>query len=98
VKKLFTISFGVLMLVSALFWVAGISVGAIVPLFGGIRAERFGVIGLSVGMLGEGCTYLFGWLHKRGSQGSEQFMGFKGPKRYGQKIVEPLGRGEPPPR
>jgi hypothetical protein len=96
--NVFKIGFGVLMLLSALLWVAGIFAGAIVPLFGGIRAERFGAIGLSVGMLGEGCTYLFGWLHKRASQSSELFMGFKGPKRYGHKIVEPSGRDEPPPR
>jgi hypothetical protein len=97
-KNVFTIGFAVLMLLSALVWVAGIFAGAIVPLFGGIRAEHIGAIGLSVGMLGEGCLYLFGWLHKRASQSRKQFMGFTGPKRYGHKIVEPSGRDEPPPR
>jgi hypothetical protein len=51
-KNVFTIGFGVLMLLSALVWIAGIFAGAIVPLFGGIRAEHIGAIGLSVGMLG----------------------------------------------
>jgi hypothetical protein len=97
-KNVFTIGFGMLMLLSALVWVAGIFAGAIVPLFGGIRAEHIGAIGFSVGMLGESCVYLFGWLHKRASQSGEQFTGFRGPKRYGHKIVEPSGRDEPPPR
>lgn len=74
------------MLVSVAVWIVGILAGAVVPLFGGIRAERLGEIGFCFGMAGEVCAYVFGWLRKRISQRETgQVRGFPGPKRYGNK-------------
>ena len=74
------------MLASVVVWVSGILAGAIVPLFGGIRAERLGEIGFTVGMAAEVCVYGFGWLWKRSSRReTDQVRGFPGPKRYGNK-------------
>src|SRR5580700_9844060 len=78
------IGFIVLMIVSAVVWIIGILAGAVVPLFGGIRAERFGEIAFSLGITGEVLTYACGWMRKRTLQNrSEQFKGFGGGKRYG---------------
>jgi hypothetical protein len=85
-RNILVISFGVLILLSVVVWLVGILAGVVVPLFGGISAERLGAIGFTVGMAGEGCAYLFGWL--RGSitrKDAQQFSGFSGPKKYGNK-------------
>jgi len=74
------------MIVSAVVWFVGILGGAVVEVLGGIRAERLGEIGFTVGMAGEVCAYGFGWLRKRISQKErDQIRGFPGPKRYGNK-------------
>ena len=85
-RNILVISFGVLIPVSVVVWLVGILAGAVVPLFGGVSAERLGAIGFTVGMIGEGCAYLFGWLRGRITRRDTQlFGGFSGPKRYGNK-------------
>jgi hypothetical protein len=85
-RHVFTIAFGVVLLASVVAWISGILAGVVVPLFGGIRAERLGQIGVAVGMTGEVCAYGFGWLRRRVSQNEiGQVRGFPGPKRYGKK-------------
>jgi hypothetical protein len=81
-RLVFTITFGIVMLTSVVAWIVGILAGAIVPLFGGIRAERLGEIGFAVGVAGEVCAYGSGWLRRRASQREmDQVRGFPGPKR-----------------
>ena len=85
-RNALVIIFGVLIMLSVVVWLVGIFAGAVVPLFGGVSAERLGAIGFTVGMVGEGCTYLFGWLRGRVTQrGAQHFSGFSGPKKYGNK-------------
>jgi hypothetical protein len=64
-RNLLVISFGVLIVVSIVLWVIGILAAVVVPLFGGISAERLGAMGFTVGTAGELCAYLFGWLRQR---------------------------------
>jgi hypothetical protein len=85
-KRAFGIGFGVMMVISAAVWLFGTLAGAVIPLFGGIRAERMGEIGFAAGMTGEPFAYGFGWLSKRLSQGKpERATGFSGGRRYGNK-------------
>ena len=56
------IGFAALMVVSLAVWVVGLLSAVVIPLFGGIRADKIGQIGLAIGMTGELCAYLFAWL------------------------------------
>ena len=89
-KNTLAIGFGVLLLLSMILWVVGLFAGATIPLFGGIRAESLGATGFVIAMVGEGCTYLFGWLHRGMSQRSTRFTGFWKPQLYGNKDIEPI--------
>ena len=85
-RNILAISFVALMLISIAVWIVGLLTAAIFPWFGGIRADRIGEAGFTVGLIGEGCTYIFGWLWMRLSQKRrKQVMGLPGPKRYGHK-------------
>jgi hypothetical protein len=84
-RNFLAIFFGVLTLLSIVIWVGGILTAAVLPWFGGIRAERIGQIGFSIALLGEGFVYGFGWLCRRFSQDQKHPMGLPGPKRYGNK-------------
>ena len=84
-KNIFAITFAALMLLSIAVWVVGLLTSAIVPLFGGIRAETIGQIGCAASGLGEGCTYLFAWLHNLSAKKKYRAHGFPGPKKYGNQ-------------
>lgn len=85
-RNAFANAFGVVMFVSAVAWVVGLLGAAVVPLLGGISAERIGAMGFTVGIVGECCTYGFGWLRKRTNRSdTHEVRGFPGPKRYGHK-------------
>lgn len=85
-KRAFAIGFGVMMVISAAVWLFGTLAGVIIPLFGGIRAEKIGEIGFSAGITGELFAYGFGWLSNRLSRSKlEHVAGFSGGKRYGNK-------------
>lgn len=85
-KNALAISFGILILVSVIAWMAGTLAGVVVPLFDGISAERLGAIGFTIGIIGECCAYGFGWLRKRTIRSGKHEAGrFPGPKRYGHK-------------
>jgi len=85
-RKFFAIFFGVLTLLSIVIWVVGILTAAVLPWFGGIRAERIGQIGFTMALSGESLVEGFGWLHRRFSQDQKRpGMGLPGPKRYGNK-------------
>jgi hypothetical protein len=85
-RNVLAIIFGVLTLLSLVIWIAGMLTAAILPWFGGIRAERIGEISFVVFICGDGFIYGFGWLCKRFSQERKhQVMGLPGPKKYGNK-------------
>jgi hypothetical protein len=56
------IGFAALMIVSLVVWVIGILSAVVIPLFGGIRADKVGQIGLAIGMIGECCAWILAWL------------------------------------
>ncbi len=83
-RKSLVISFGVLLVLSVVVWRLGVLTGAIVPLFGGMRAESIGPVGFGVGISGELCAYVFGWLWARSSQNrNDRLSSLVGPKKYG---------------
>jgi membrane protein DedA with SNARE-associated domain len=85
-RKYLAITFGVLTVLSAVIWIVGMLTAAILPWFGGIRAERIGEIGFTIFICGDGFVYGFGWLCRRFSQDQKHSgMGLPGPKRYGNK-------------
>jgi hypothetical protein len=85
-RRLFGMSFLGLMLVSILVWILGLLTAAVVPWFGGIRAERIGELGFTVGLVGESCTYIFAWLKLHFTEKRRQSStGISGPKRFGNK-------------
>jgi hypothetical protein len=80
-RQKLAICFGILAIVSVLVWVAGILAGAVIPLFGGVRTETVGGIGLTIALTAEFCLYLFGWLSQRLKLNSEEkSKGFPGKK------------------
>ena len=78
--------FAVLILVLLALWIVGAVYGEVIPIFGGVRAQRFGTIALSIAALAEGVLLalecLVEWASNRKP---EQHTGFPGPKRYGNK-------------
>jgi len=85
-RKYLAITFGVLTVLSAVIWIVGLLTAAILPWFGGIRADRIGGIGLTVFLCGDVFVYGFGWLCRRFSQNRKRSgLGLPGPKRYGNK-------------
>jgi len=85
-RKSFAFLFKVLLLLSLMFWVVGMLTAAVVPWFGGVRADRIGQIGVAVFICGEGVVCIFGWLFKRFTEEpSKGTLGLLGPKRYGNK-------------
>ncbi len=85
-SKTLGICFGVLIFASAALWIAGLMTSAVVPMFGGVRAVRLGEIGFATGLIGEACTYLFGWLRGRALRDSpDRVKNLIGSKRYGHK-------------
>jgi hypothetical protein len=65
VRQKFATGFWILAIVAALVWGVGVIAGAVIPIFGGIRAETIGGIMLSVVLSAEGLMYLFGWLYQK---------------------------------
>ena len=63
-RKKLVIGFGVLMVLSIFTWVFGILTAAIIPWFGGLRAERIGLMGMAIAGFGECGAYFFGWLNQ----------------------------------
>jgi hypothetical protein len=61
-KNIFIISFAALMLISLLVWVVGLLTAIVFPWFGGVRADKIGEVGFSVGLIGESCAWIFAWL------------------------------------
>jgi hypothetical protein len=85
-RQKFAICFGILIIIFVPIWIVGILAGAVIPLFGGIRAETLGRIGFLVASTAEICVYLFSWLFHRLELNSEKkFKGFSGGKKYGNK-------------
>jgi hypothetical protein len=85
-RKYLALTFGVLTVLSAVIWIIGLLTAAILPWFGGIRAERLGEIGFSIFLCGDGVVYVFGWLCRHFSKNQKRpGLGFPGPKRYGNK-------------
>jgi hypothetical protein len=85
-RKYLVICFGVLTLLSVVVWIVGALTAAVLPWFGGIRADRIGQIGAAIFTCGDGFIYGFGWLTRHFSRdGKPQTMGLPGPKRYGNK-------------
>ena len=91
-KNFIAISLLVLIVVAAVVWIVGMVGGVVVPLFGGIRAERIGEILCLAGMCGEVLLYAFGLVFHTvnrtgaGKSLSEQsFKGFGSEKRYGNR-------------
>jgi len=85
VRNIFAITFAVLMLLSIAVFIVGLLTAAVVPWFGGIRAESIGEIGCAASGLGECCTYLFAWLYDLSFKRKNRVHGFPGPKKYGHK-------------
>jgi hypothetical protein len=65
VRQKFATGFWILAIVAALVWVVGLIAGVVIPIFGGIRAEAFGGIMLSIVLSAEGLMYFFGWLYQK---------------------------------
>jgi hypothetical protein len=85
-RKYLVICFGVLALLSVVVWIVGALTAAVLPWFGGIRADRIGQIGATIFISGDGFIYGFGWLTRHFSRDRKpQTMGLPGPKRYGNK-------------
>jgi hypothetical protein len=61
-RNILVISFAALMVVSLVIWVVGLLSAVVIPLFGGIQADRIGQVGFTVGMIGESCVWIFAWL------------------------------------
>lgn len=78
--------FAVLLLVLLAVWVGGTISGAVIPLFGGIRAERIGALAFGAAAVAETilvateCFVEWASLRK-----PEHRTDFPGPKRYGNK-------------
>jgi hypothetical protein len=64
-RQKFATGFWILAIAAALVWVVGVIAGAVIPIFGGIRAETLGDIMLSIALSSEGLMYLFGWLYQK---------------------------------
>ena len=85
-RNALAITFAVVIFISVVAWVVGLLTVAVVPLFGGISAERIGAMGFTAGVVGECCTYGFGRLRKRTTRSNTHAVrGFPGPKKYGHK-------------
>ena len=84
-KNTFAIIFAVLMLLSIAVFIVGLLTEAVVPWFGGLRAETIGEIGCTASGLGECCTYLFAWLYDLSSNRKNPVLGFPGQKKYVHK-------------
>jgi len=64
-KKFLVGLFGLLFVLAIMCWVVGILGGSLGPLFSARHFERIGQIGLAVACIGEGATYLIGWIFGR---------------------------------
>jgi len=91
-KNFIAIGFLVLIVAAAVFWIVGMAGAVVVPLFGGVRAERIGESLMLVGMFGELMLYLTGaifHLINRDDaskvQPSHSFKGVGAEKRYGNR-------------
>jgi hypothetical protein len=74
----------VFLLLTIAVFVVGVITGAVVPLFGGVRAERIGAIAFAAAAIAEtvlGVAEFFDWRLSRNKPGCR--TGFPGPKRYG---------------
>jgi hypothetical protein len=80
------ILFILLAAVSALVWVFGLLMSVIVPIFGGVRADRIGAILFSVSLFAESLLYFFGWLAQRTDLNKEKKQSsFPVEKKYGNR-------------
>ena len=78
--------FILLAVVSALVWVLGLLTSIIVPVFGGVRADRIGTISFSISLSAEIFLYVFGWLAQRRFLGKENKpASFPVEKKYGNR-------------
>lgn len=75
-----------LAVLSALVWVVGLLTSIIVPVFGGIPADKIGAALFFASLLAEVLMHLFGWLAQRGffNRGNRPH-GFSVEKKYGNK-------------
>ena len=62
----FSIALLVLAVIAGIAWVLGVLGAVVIPLFGGVRAEKLGFAILLFAGLAEGALYFFGWLSRRG--------------------------------
>ena len=85
-RRYLAIGFGLLMVSALVAWITGWVFGAVIPLFGGVKAEKVGQFCLFLAGAGEVGVYLFGWLFKKlDPDKGDEFTEFKGGKRYGNK-------------
>ena len=84
-KKL-KIFFIVLAVVSAVVWILGLLTSMVVPIFGGVRADRIGAASFSVSLFAEIFLQVFGWLARRQfwDKGNKRTP-FPIEKKYGNK-------------
>ena len=64
-RQKISIGFWILAVGAALVWAVGAIAGAVIPVFGGIRAQTLGEAIFSVAIVAEGLLYLFGWLYQK---------------------------------
>ena len=78
--------FGILLLFLLAICVGGAVTGAVIPLFGGIRAERIGAMALGIAAADETVLIVVEcFVEWAGRRPPEHRIGFSGPKRYGNK-------------
>ena len=89
--------FAVLLLLTGVVLIVGVVTGAVIPLFGGIRAERIGAIAFGTAAVAETIWVVAeGFVEWAGRRKSEPRTDFPGPKRYGnKKHLAYMGRQAP---
>jgi hypothetical protein len=63
-------------IVSGVVWIVGLVAGVVIPVFGGLRAEKLGEICFMIAMTAELFLYFFGWLFQEKER--REFRGFSG--------------------
>jgi hypothetical protein len=87
-KNVSIVFFGILFMVALAVWIIGVLTAAVVPWFGGVRADHMGAIGMSLACVGESATALgdcLFYLIDKPEKRKNQVFGLPGPKRYGNR-------------
>jgi hypothetical protein len=85
-RNYLAILFGMLTLLSVVIWMVGALTAAVLPWFGGIRADHLGQIGAAIFFSGDVFVECFGRLTRHFLENQKaQTIGFPGPKKYGNK-------------